>query len=129
MAAVAPVALTVMPVLAEIAPVRATGVAVELVVLVIVTAPRLELIAPAPTMPLCAVLVAVCNELLVMVTPAEPETAAPMFNPSTPLTVRAALEALESVIKPVVEVKAEVTDRCACAKAAADELVLMLRLP
>ena len=49
--AVAPVALIVMPVLADSAPDSETGKAVELVVLLIEMAPRLEVIAPVPETP------------------------------------------------------------------------------
>jgi hypothetical protein len=49
--AVAPVALIVMPVLADSAPDSETGKAVELVVLLIEMAPRAEVIAPVPETP------------------------------------------------------------------------------
>ena len=49
--AVAPVALIVIPVLADSAPDSETGKAVELVVLLIEMAPRAEVIAPVPETP------------------------------------------------------------------------------
>ncbi len=83
--AVAPAALIVMPVLAEIAPDNETGMAVEFVVLLIETAPRADVSAPVPETPNWEL--AVCDELFVMVTPVAPEILAPMVTPATPAAV------------------------------------------
>jgi len=128
---VAPVALIVIPVLAESGPSSETGKAVELVVLLIEIAPRLEVIAlvAVELMPSWEEAVAVCAELFVMVTPVAPETAAVIARAPTPLVESAPVEVFASVTEPVVEVSAELTCRLAADKAAAVEVAVMLRSP
>ena len=128
---VAPVALIVIPVLAESGPSSETGKAVELVVLLIEMAPRLEVIAlvAVELMPSWEEAVAVCAELLVIVTPVAPETAAVIARAPTPLVESAPVEVFVSVTEPVVEVSAELTCRLPAAKPAAVEVAVMLRSP
>ena len=129
LAPVAPEAFTVIPVLAESAPVYFKGIAVEFVVEVIAIAPRLEVIAPMPLMPFWADAVAVWTELFVIVTPVEPLTAALIAKAPTALVARAPVEVFASVTDPVVEVSVELTCRFAAAKPAAVEVAVMLRSP
>ena len=129
--AVAPVALIVIPVLADSGPESETGKAVELVVLLIEMAPRLEVIAlvAVELMPSWEIAVAVCAELFVIETPVAPETAAVIARAPTPLVESAPVEVFVSVTDPVVEVSAELTCRLAADKAAAVEVAVMLRSP
>ena len=128
---VAPVALIVTPVLADSGPSSETANAVELVVLLIEMAPRLEVIAlvAVALMPSWGAAVAVCAELFVIVTPVAPETAALIPRAPIPLVENATVEVVASVTDPVVEVSAELTDRFEAAKPAAVEVAVMLRSP
>ena len=125
--AVAPVALIVMPVLADSAPESETGKAVELVVLLIEMAPRLEVIAPVPETPNWEL--AVCAELFVMVTPVAPEISALTARPATLAVPKVAVERLLRITAPLVEVSAEVTKRFACDKAEVDATALIRKSP
>ena len=128
---VAPVASIVMPVLADSGPSSETGKAVELVVLLIEMAPRLEVIAlvAVALIPSWEAAVAVCAELFEIVTPVAPETAALIPRAPIPLVESATVEVVASVTEPVVEVSAELTDRFEAAKPAAVEVAVMLRSP
>ena len=126
---VAPVALIVMPVLADSGPERETGKAVELAVLLIEMAPRLDVIALVAVALMPSWEEAVCAELFVIVTPVAPETAAVIERAPTPLVESAPVEVFVSVTEPVVEVSAELTCRLAADKAAAVEVAVILRSP
>jgi len=126
---VAPVALIVIPVLADSGPESETGKAVELVVLLIEMAPRLDVIALVAVALMPNWEEAVCAELFVIVTPVAPETAAVIERAPTPLVESAPVEAFVSVTEPVVEVSAELTCRLAADKAAAVEVAVTPRSP
>lgn len=126
---VAPVALIVIPVLADSGPSSETGKAVELVVLLIEMAPRLDVIALVAVALMPNWEEAVCAELFVIVTPVAPETAAVIERAPTPLVESAPVEAFVSVTEPVVEVSAELTCRLAADKAAAVEVAVTPRSP
>ena len=87
------------------------------------------MIAPLPLMPFWADAVAVWTELFVIVTPVAPATAAVIVTALTALVARAPVEVFASVTDPVVEVSAELTCRFATDKAAAVEVVVILRSP
>ena len=126
---VAPVALIVIPALADSGPSSETGKAVELVVLLIEMAPRLDVIALVAVALMPNWELAVCAELFVMVTPVAPETAAVIERAPTPLVESAPVEVFASVTEPVVEVSAELTCRLAADKAAAVEAAVTPRSP
>ena len=125
--AVAPAALIVMPVLADIAPDNETGMAVEFVVLLIETAPRADVSAPVPETPNWEL--AVCDELFVMVTPVAPVTSAPTVTPATLAAPKAEVERLPRMTAPWVEMSAEVTERFACESTDEAATALIRRSP